>query len=99
MYNGIATNASRYQLFARTYFTDTRMCVEEITVINAHASCNKTRNRSGCSCSLLRFFLSFISRIIVANAVNSIKGSSGKSVDSVELKLYSTDQGIEKTKT
>ena len=92
---GAVTNASRYHDFARKYFMEIRMSVEKITVIRTHINWMiriQTRKwiRFGTSS-----FLLYTSKAIEANASNNIKGSSGRSVPSDGVKLYSIDQGME----
>ena len=94
----MAAKASRYHALASKYFNEIRIFVDDIIVITVHANCIRIRNNKGCKLFCRQDFLLWINKMIAAKAVNSIKDSSGKSVASVALKLYSTDQGTEAIK-
>jgi len=93
---GINTKATTYQHLARKNFNEMTQSVEKTTVTMIHAKLQISRITRGCfifervSEGLKRKYAK--NKIVASHMI----GSSGRSVESDELKLYSIDHGKEK---
>ena len=91
--SGTKTKATRYQHLARKNFNEISQSVEKRTVTITHTKLQSNKAIKGC------FVFERISegpaKTYARNkaVVSHISGSSGRSVDKDELKLYSTDHG------
>src|SRR5689334_5653758 len=92
---GTNTKATRYQDLAKKNFNEMTQSVEKGIVTSIHVKLNKSKTTNGC------LILTKISEGLEAKyarnkaVVSHMIGSSGRSVERDELKLYSIDHGRE----
>jgi hypothetical protein len=93
---GASTKATRYQHLAKKNFNEMIPSVEKKTVTIIHTKLQSNRIIKGCF--IFEKTSGGLKRKYAKNktVISHIIGSSGRSVESEELKLYSIDHGKEK---
>ena len=93
---GVNTKATRYQPLAKKNFSEMIQSVEKRTVTIIHTRLQINRAIKGCF--VFEKIPEGLKRKYERNktVINHMIGSSGRSVESEELKLYSIDHGKEK---
>jgi len=93
---GVNTKATRYQHLAKKNFNEMIQSVEKRTVTIIHTRLQSNRTIKGCF--IFEKIAEGLKREYAKNKteISHMIGSSGRSVESEELKLYSIDHGKEK---
>jgi len=93
---GVNTKATRYQPLAKKNFNEMIQSVEKRTVTIIHTRLQSNRTIKGCF--IFEKISEGLKREYAKNKteISHMIGSSGRSVESEELKLYSIDHGKEK---
>ena len=94
--SGVSTKAARYQHLAKKNFNEITRSVEKGTVTIIHTKLQSSKTIKGCF--IFDKTSGGLKRKYAKNktVISHMMGSSGRSVESEELKLYSIDHGKEK---